>query len=83
MKISCKWSCTTCYWISGIIIKNTDAANFITVTWDNLAAGGSRAQVVPAKRMFILPTFNPPTDISIAADTAAVIVIIAVTANNG
>jgi len=53
-------------------LKNTDGANFVTVTWTDSAAN-SNTQKIPAGGLFHVPDFDPATDPTITADTANVI----------
>ncbi len=51
-------------------IKNEDATNFVTVTWDN-ANGDTQTQVIAAGKFTTICDLDPSATFKVAADTAS------------
>jgi len=51
-------------------IKNTDAANFVDVTWDD-TGGNSNTQRIPAGGLLVVSGVDPSVNPTLTADTAA------------
>lgn len=58
-------------------VQNTNATNFVTVTWTDSAANANTQKVQPG-RILVIPDIAPATNPTLTADTAAVVCKLAI-----
>ena len=58
--------------VTALIVKNRDAAHFVTMTYDDVVGGGATiALVIPAGGFVVVGDVDPAVAVNLTADTAA------------